>query len=230
MKVSTRLWIGGALLAVGLGVAGLGLLAGQSDVRQVADVVAAPAAHTHGHYTLLGVPEPPLVPVTSATGMQLERNDQAPDETVYVTAWDAGGQTYHSTHRLRATSNETSHATHFWFRNETRLAGHNELALPLIQSSWDLPGTAFAVRGFQSGAVEPPQVWALYEGPFKDPLQPKPSQFVGQLMANLPTTTATPLPDGALVYHVESYTAGCSSKFIPPEEKNRLGAEYNGTV
>ncbi|MHB8632617.1 MAG: hypothetical protein ACYDBQ_01435 [Thermoplasmatota archaeon] len=223
MKVGTRLAIGAVLVASGVAMAGAALWGKGSDVRQVADVLAAPADHVHGRWTLLGVPEPPQVPVTTASGPSLVENGVAVTTTTTVTAWTRGGITYHSTHILNATPDATG--THFSFRNETRVAGHPQLAFPPVVASWEMPGRAFGVRGFQVDSSTPPAVWAVYAGPFKEPLQPKPSQFVGHLAG---TVGGQPLPDGALVYLVESYTAGCSSKFIPPAEQARLA--QNGTM
>lgn len=223
MKPGTRIAIGAVLVATGVFVASLGWFADDVQVRQVPQILAAPAAHAAGAYTLVGVPQPAEVPVTSQQGVHMVPNPEHPDAAVQVVAWQSAGRTYHSTLEIRAA--QEGRETRFTLTNTTREPGNPQPAWPATQSAWRMPGTAFPVRGFQAGAAAPPVIWAVYDGPFKDPLQPKPSQFVGHVA----TTDAAgqPLPAGAIVYRVDSYTAGCSSKFIPPEEQERL-AQANG--
>lgn len=232
MRTSTRLMIGGVLLATGIAVAALAFMGGEDDVRQVADVLAAPQQHTSGTYTLLGVPEPPLVPVQTASGQQLKGNPDAVTVTTSVVAWQRNGQTVHSTLRLEATqgtnaSAEDGASTRFHYSNHTRFPGQTEDVLPPVESTWSSDGHVFGVRGFTTG-VAPPSLWVVYDGALKDPLQPKPSQFVGHLATTTPD--GRPLPEGAYIFLAHSYTAGCSSKFVPPEEQARLEAKYNGPV
>ncbi|HEX2067023.1 MAG TPA: hypothetical protein VHI93_09450, partial [Candidatus Thermoplasmatota archaeon] len=85
-------------------------------------------------------------------------------------------------------------------------------------------GEAFPVAAFTDG--EHQRVWAWYDRAPGSPLQPKPSQFHGHLLTHLPDGTV--LPAGALVYRVESYTAGCSSKFLPPELQDKYGDAATG--
>ena len=54
-------------------------------------------------------------------------------------------------------------------------------------------------------------------------MQPKPSQLTGHLASTLPD--GSPVPDGVLVYEVKEYKAGCSSKFLPPQEKAKREAD-----
>lgn len=220
MRLSTRFWIGGALLLTGLSVATLAMLGGGSDVRQVADVLAAPGAHVRGSYTLVGVPEPAQVPVSAG----MAPNPDATNETTTVAVWARGTTTYHSALHLHAESCGVT-CTRFTFTNATRVAGRDALAWPAATTNWTVQGHVFPVRGFQSGSTVPPTIWAVYTGAVKDPLQPKPSQFTGRLATAAPD--GTPLPPGAYVFQVDSYVAGCSSKFIPPEEQQRLKAEGN---
>ena len=217
MKGRTRLLIGLALVVLGLGVAALGLFQDESDVRYVEDLVERPAAHTRGDYTLMGIPQPIQVPLAGGTGTVLEDNPEWENETRTVVAWSRGGVTYHSTHILSAEPGDLG--SRFTFRNETRAAGQAELAFAAQQAEWTVPGRAFTVQAFDDGDGDTPRVWAVYAGPLKQPMQPKPSQFTGHVLARLPDGTA--LPDGAVLYQVEEFTAGCSSKFLPPEERER---------
>jgi hypothetical protein len=215
MKGRTRLLIGLSLVALGLGVAAMGLFEDGSDVRYVEDMVERPAAHMHGEYTLMGIPQPIQVPLTGGTGTQLEDNPGWVNETRTVAAWTRGGTTYHSTHILSAEPGTLT--SRFTFRNETRVAGDDALAFPAEETAWDAAGRAFTVQAFDDGDGDTPRVWAFYAGPLKQAMQPKPSQFTGHVLARLPD--GTPLPDRAVLYQVEEFTAGCSSKFLPPEEK-----------
>lgn len=221
MNRRTRLLIGAALLALGAGLAALALAGEDADVRYVEDLLENPASHGHGTYTLLGIPQPPLVPRTGPSGTLLEPNPEYAGETVTVTAWTQDGVLYHSTHTLRA--EETGGTSAWTYRNETRRAGSPEPAAPPETASWTLPGVAFPVQAFDDGDGATPRVWALYAGVLQNPLQPKPSQFEGRLLTALPD--GTPLPDGALLYQVDDggITAGCSSKFLPPETERKYG-------
>ncbi len=222
MKRRTQLIIGFAVVALGIMVLSLARFGGEDQVRQVQEVVADPARHDEGTYTMLGVPQPPEIPLTGDAGVVLRPNPGFENATVQVTAWQKDGITYHSARTL-AVAYEEGGVTHWSFRNETRLPGHPDLAFPTVEIEWDLAGlAAFPVQGFDDGTQPLPRVWAVYGGVSNEPMQPKPSQFTGRLLRELPD--GTPLPDGALVFEVDEYTAGCSSKFLPPEEKERIAA------
>ncbi|HLF17013.1 MAG TPA: hypothetical protein VI796_06260 [Candidatus Thermoplasmatota archaeon] len=219
MNSKSRLLIGVAILALGVGVAALALLDRDQDVRLVQEVLADPAAHTRGTYVLVGVPQPREVPVAGDGGTRLVGNPDYVEATSVVSAWSRDGVLYHSTHTLRA---EPAGGSTVWhFTNETRAAGSPDAAFPIVEATWSTPGTAFPVQGFQGSGGEPPWLWAVYDGTLKSPLQPKPSQFEGRLLSTLPD--GTPLPDGALLYGVEpgGITMGCSSKFLPPEDREK---------
>lgn len=220
MNARTRLAIGAALLAVGAATFWVAATQGQADVRQVADVVAAPAAHLSGAFTLVGVPQPDAVPVTTPQGVRLEANPEWSNETRRTVTWTAGdGTRLYSAHTLGATAGPDG-ALVWSFRNETRrLPTDTQLALPPVTAQWTLGrgGQAFPVDGFGTEGV--PRIWAFYDRAPDHPMQPKPSQFKGHLLAALPDGSA--LPEGALVWVVEEYTAGCSSKFLPPEAQEK---------
>lgn len=225
MNGRTQLLIGLAVVLLGIGVVALAFVGGEDKVRRVEDLVAEPAAHEHGTYTLLGVPQPETIPLTGAEGVVQAPNPAWTDTTTTTVRWPAdpaAPQHYYSTRTL--TVEQDGDAVHWTWRNETRrLPTDATLAFPPGNATWTTTGArAFTVQAFDDGDGDTPRVWALYGGPLKDPMQPKPSQFTGRLAATLPD--GTPVPDGVLVYQVDEYKAGCSSKFLPPQEKARREA------
>lgn len=220
MNGRTQLLIGLAVVLLGLGVVALAFLEDEASVRRVEDLIAEPGKHDSGSYVLLGVPQPPEVPLTGSTGVVLAPNPHWSNTTSSTVSWTQGESTYYSTRTVTVdVAGET--ATWTW-RNETRrLPSDPQLAFPAEERTWTTAGArAFTVQAFDDGDGDTPRVWALYGGPLKDPMQPKPSQFTGRLATTLPD--GSPVPDGALIYEVDEYKAGCSSKFLPPEEKARL--------
>jgi hypothetical protein len=220
MRLRTQLLAAAAVIALGAGTLLLASTQGEASVRFVEQVTANPAAHTHGSYTLMGIPEPMQVPVTGPNGTQLVQNPDYRNQTRATSVWQRGGQVYYSTHTLEVRPD--AQGLLWVFRNETRhLPTDAQLALPAATAQWRLGGTGqvFPVAAFQDPDHQ--RVWAWYDRATENPLQPKPSQFQGHLMTRLPD--GTPLPAGALVYQVDSYTAGCSSKFLPPELQAKYG-------
>jgi len=215
MNGRTRLIIGVTLVATGLGVAALAFTSGDAAVRYVEDLIADPGAHQTGSFVLMGVPQPRDVPV----GDGMATNSAYANSTVSVTAWSRDGVHYHSTHTL--TAEPEAGGVRWTHLNETRRAGSPDVAFPSESTSWTLGSLAFPVDAFDDGDGHTPRVWAVYDGVLKNPLQPKPSQFKGHLLTQLPD--GSPVPDGALLYAVEpgGITMGCSSKFLPEEEKAR---------
>jgi hypothetical protein len=222
MQRRTQVLIGLAVVALGIGAWALGLASGQSSVHRVEDVVAAPAQFDSGSHVLLGVPQPSEVPVSAQEGTVLRPNDQWSNTTSSTVHWtDAQGNGWYSTRTVTITA--AADATHWSYRNETRrLPADPAPALPPVTMEWTTPATtrAFAIEAFHDATTDTPRIWGLYSGLLKDPMQPKPSQFTGHLLATLPDGRA--VPDGAYLYDVQEYKAGCSSKFLPPEEKQRL--------
>lgn len=226
MNRRTRILIGAAILALGGATLWLASTQAPADVKQVGDVLADPARHMHGSYTLVGVPEPESIPVTASQGVVLQDNPDWQNETRTTTTWSRDGTQYFSSHMLRVTP-QADGALQWHFRNETRRTPADaSLAFPAIEATWTdgTAGQAFPVEAFASGPGGHARLWALYGKATEHPLQPKPSQFKGHLLATLPG--GAPVPDGALVWVVEEYTAGCSSKFLPPETQ----AKYNVTA
>ncbi|HUR60979.1 MAG TPA: hypothetical protein VM286_01265 [Candidatus Thermoplasmatota archaeon] len=222
MRLRTQLLAAGAILALGAGTLWLAASSAEADVRFVEQVTADPASHTRGTYTLMGIPEPAQVPVTGPNGTQLVPNPEFRNLTRTTSVWQRAGQVYYSTHTLGVRGD--AFGTLWWFRNETRRSPTDQApAFPVVTAEWHLgaAGQVFPVAAFTD--PEHQRVWAWYDRGTDSPLQPKPSQFTGRLLSILPD--GTPLPAGALVYKVEQYTAGCSSKFLPPELQARYGNE-----
>ncbi|MFO1535053.1 MAG: hypothetical protein ABR586_05265 [Thermoplasmatota archaeon] len=222
MLLRTQLMAAAAVVAVGAGTLFLASTQGEASVRFVEQVTADPAAHTRGSYTLMGIPEPAQVPVTGPNGTQLVPNPDHRGFTRTTAMWRSGGQPYYSTHTLEVHAD--SEGTLWSFRNETRrLPTDAQLVMPALTAEWRLgaAGQVFPVAAFQDPDHQ--RVWAWYDRAPETPLQPKPSQFQGRLLTHLPD--GTPLPAGAIIYQVESYTAGCSSKFLPPELQAKYGNE-----
>ena len=227
MQRRTQLLIGLAVVALGVGAWALGLAEGEGNVRRVEEVVAEPGRYGSGSTVLLGVPQPELVPVAAAEGTVLRSNPGWSNSTATTVRWtDAGGATWYSTRSL--TVEDANGLTHWVYRNETRaLPSDPEPAMAPVTVEWTTSGgRVFAIEAFHDATQDTPRIWGLYGGVLKDPMQPKPSQFTGHLLTRLPD--GRPMPDGAFVYGVEEFKAGCSSKFLPPEEKERL--DRSGTL
>ena len=224
MNRRTQVLIGLSLVALGVGAWALSLAQGEASVRRVEDVVAAPERFAGGEHVLLGVPQPARVPVSATEGTVLQDNPGWSNSTSSTVRWtDAAGNAWYST---RTVSVALSDDGALWtYRNETRRLPADpapDPAFPPVTAQWTTPGSAraFAIEAFHDATSDTPRIWGLYGGPLKDPMQPKPSQFTGRLLATLPD--GRPVPDGAFLYDVQEFKAGCSSKFLPPEEKERL--------
>ena len=221
MNGRTQLLIGLAVVLLGAGIAALAFVDDEASVRTVEELLADPAAHTAGSRTLLAVPQPELV--RPAGQDHFVANEGWSNVTVTTTAWPArpapGEPRYFSTVTVSVAT--VDGAVRWSWSNETRLQPTDPtLAFPRQAGNWTMGTRAFALQAFDDGDGDTPRVWGVYDGPLKEPIQPKPSQFQGRLLARLPD--GSPMPQGVLVYHVDEFTAGCSSKFLPPEEKARL--------
>ncbi len=225
MNGRTRALVGASILALGAATFWLAASQAQADVRQVGEVILDPDSHMQGHFTMVGVPQAETIPITAPQGVVLTANPAWRNETRTTTSWTQDGTKFYSLHILRVAA--TPQGLEWTFRNETRRTpADTNLAFAPIEESWvsGAAGQAFPIEAFASGPGGPARIWALYGKATEHALQPKPSQFKGHLLATLPN--GAPVPDGVLVWIVEEYTAGCSSKFIPPEAQ----AKYNVTA
>lgn len=220
MNGRTRLLIGFAVIALGLGLVALAFYEDDAAVRRVEDLLADPDGHDTGSFVLLGVPQPPQVPVTGSAGVTLQANADWTNLTSSTTLWDRQGTQVYSTRTLQVIV-QGDQATWTYTNTTRRLPTDPDPLEPPVTQTWQTQAArAFTVQAFDDGDGDTPRVWALYDGPLKDPMQPKPSQLTGRLATTLPD--GSPLPDGAYVWLVSDFKAGCSSKFLPPEEKARL--------
>jgi hypothetical protein len=226
VNARTRWLVGACLLGVGALTYGLAASQSQADVRYVQDVVADPAAHAASSFTLMGVPEPQQVPLTGPAGTYLAPNPEWANATRTTTRWSGPDGPYYSTLTLSVRTQPDG--TVLWLlQNETRRSPADpEPAWLPTETRWTggQAGTVFAVEAFEAGPGGAARIWAYYGKAPEHPLQPKPSQFRGHLMTAMPD--GTPVPAGALIWQVDEYTAGCSSKFLPPAAREK----YNVTA
>lgn len=195
---------------VGLGVVGLGVTAlafgllSQEDAvfRHVDEVLADPAAHAKSEFTLIGTP--------------IQGNS-----TTRTVMWSDAGSPRQSTLTLTVAGPGRDGISHWRLENETRVPGSTGGAAPPILhvSEWNLSGphAVFLIQGFAEHNETPADVWAVYRQNLPEPLQPKPSQFTGHFWTRL--ATGQSVPADALVWDVRTYTVGCSSKFLPPQDQ-----------
>ncbi len=230
MRLRTQLIIGLTVVLLGVGVLSLGLVEQESNVRQVVDVLAAPDAHDAGDYVLVGIPQPEQLTSFGNGGEAVaqEPNPRHSNTTVHHTTWTAGDGTPRvATHTLTVTGPDADGTTHWSLRNETRQPGVGLVADP-TWSHWTVEGPHIVVliEGFPDEAGVSPALFGVYHGVLRDPLQPKPSQFEGRLATH---AGGVALPDGAVVFEVDEYTAGCSSKFIPEDHREEYADDAEGT-
>ena len=223
MQRRTQVIIGVSLVLLGVGAWALSLAEGEAQVRRVEDLVAAPAKYGSGEHVLLGVPQPLQVPVSAQQGTVLQENPAWSNRTATTIRWtNEDGETYYSTRTVTIEPSADGATTHWTFRNETRrLPSDPTPVWETTTFEWTTTGSrVFAIEAFHDATTDTPRIWGVYDGTLKDPMQAKPSQFTGRLLATLPD--GRPVPDGAFLYDVSEFKAGCSSKFLPPEEKQRL--------
>ena len=209
MNRGTQAVIGATVILLGVGFVALGAFEDEQTVRHVDEVLADPAAHSAGAFTLIGIPQPETLKQQDGPAP----NPQRGNETRWLDAWSDGGVVMHSTHTTRVFVEPERSVWHH--TNRTQVAGQPNTAT-WTNSTWtiDGPHTVFFIDGFIDANGETPSLWGVYEGTLRDAVQPKPSQFQGRITTHWEGTV---LPDGALLYHVTEFTAGCSSKFLPDE-------------
>ncbi len=221
MNIRTQLIIGAVVVALGVGVVMLGFVDQDSNVRQVHELLSSPDDHAKGTYTLVGIPQPEILTTFASGGDTVERVNAAFQNTTTRTiAWNQGDTRYFSTLSLTVAGPDENGTSHWSLQNRTTLPGSLDEALPTTWSNWTLTGPhkLFLIQGFVDENGDTPIVFGVYQGVLREPLQPKPSQFEGRLATALPD--GTPLPSGAMLFWVDEYTAGCSSKFIPEEQRD----------
>ncbi len=225
MNLRTQAIIGAVVIALGVGVVALGFVDQDANVRQVSEVLANPSAHASGTYTLVGIPQPKILTTFANGGSTVEQANAAyQNHTTRTTSWNEGETRYFSTHTLTVQGPGPDGTSHWSLQNRTTLPGSLEPAKPTTWTNWTLEGPhkVFLIQGFPDENGDSPLLFGVYKGVLREPLQPKPSQFEGRIATTLPS--GADLPAGALVFMVEEYTAGCSSKFIPEEHRE----EYAG--
>lgn len=231
MNRRTQAIIGVTVVLLGAGVVALGFLDDEATVRYVADIIEDPNGHASGKYTLLGVPQPRELAVIGSDGAgATQDNPSFVNETTRVVGWHRGGTLFVSTLTVTVEGPDAAGVSHWSVRNETREAGRPALVGPATQHNWTITGPhlVFLIEGFIDSNGDTPAVFGVYRGTLREPMQPKPSQFQGHVMTSLPD--GSPVPGDALVYWVEEYTAGCSSKFLPPEAREEYSDKHNETV
>ncbi len=232
MNRRTQAIIGLTVVLLGVGVVALGFLDDEATVRYVEDLLRDPAAHAAGSYTVLGVPQPQQLTVTASDGASVvEVNPSFTNTTVNAVGWQLDGKLMVSTHTLSVLGPDPVTGVSQWsFRNETREAGRAAIIGEPREATWTMTGPhmVFLIEGFVNDNGEIPAVFGVYHGSLREPMQPKPSQFQGHLLTEL--ADGTPLPDGTLLFGVQEYTAGCSSKFLPPEAREEYEEKHDDTV
>jgi hypothetical protein len=213
VKLSTRLIIGATVIALGIGMIGLGFLEQESNILQVHELLADPPAHSVGSWTLIGMPQPELL--ASVAGGAGQANPAYNESLQHVIRWEGAAGTHISSITTTVRGPDDAGISYWHLENRTRIPG-SAAAATTTNASWQItaPHVVFQIHGFMEGGA-PPVIWGVYEGVLTTPLQPKPSQFVGKLSHTGPG--AIVMPGEAVVYMVEEYTAGCSSKFLPPD-------------
>lgn len=185
-------------IAVGLGTVAVAMLVDEdARFRQVEDLLADPAGHREGTFTIIGVPEASL--------------DDA--STRRVAVWMEGGDAWQSEVVVRAAGPDATGVTRWTSENRTRSPGAAAPETAPTVLAWNVAGahTAFRIHAFSGEGA----VWAIYKGVIPEPLEPKPSQFDGRLARALPDGRA--VPTDVLVFEVDDYKIGCSSKLVPAD-------------
>lgn len=216
--------IGATLALLGVGAVALGYAEDESTVRYVADIMDDPAAHQRGTYTLLAIPQPH----TLNPGTDQERpNPDRPDHTTHTTMETIDGRPTQVTYTLTVAGPDDDGISHWSLQKTLRVPGTTDVETP-PPTNWtvDGPHHVFLIQGFPDAQGDAPVLWGVYDGDLRDPLQPKPSQFTGHLATTLPGGEA--VPEGARVYEVAEYTAGCSSKFLPDDVAEEYDQDGDG--
>lgn len=152
-------------------------------------------------------------PVAHETGTYTLLGVPQPDAT--STLYQTKDGTVLTSYETELVSHENGEAL---FRiTKTERNTNEELPFAVSNQTWTAQAEhVFVVEGFGGEGT----LWALYDGVLPEELRPKPSQLEGALRADA--------PDGSLMYQVDKLTVGCSSKFIPEENRDEFDADGDG--
>lgn len=211
MDRRTQTIIAGTIVLLGIGVVGLGFIEGETGVRYVAQMHEDPWTHMEGSFTLIGEVQPRILPGGNGTAN--------PDWKPAIT-WShreaIEGTVYLHTNELRAVQQNDGSiqwTLSSWSQRTDRSAPEAD---PVVQE-WTSEGTLFQVKDFESGQ----SLWAVTQT-LPGELFVKPSQMEGRIIAS------PAVPEGALVFEVDSMTQQCSSKFIPEDLRDKYDPDGNG--
>ncbi len=211
MNRRTQAIIAGAIVLLGVGVVALGFIEEESGVRYVAQLHEDPAAHASGSYTLIGEVHPRILP---------DRNGSVNPDWQEAIAWSTrdvrDGVAYIHTNELAAEQQEDgtiAWTLTSWSQRTDRSAPEGDG----VVLQWESEGILFQVKDFETGQ----RIWAVAQT-VPGELFVKPSQMEGRTLAPLD------VPEGALIFEVESMAQQCSSKFVPEELRDEYDPDGNG--
>ncbi len=212
MNRRTRAIIAATVIAIGFGVVALGFVQEESSVRYVGELYSRGETLQSGSYTLMGIPQPALLPDGSSNPdyddpMGGARSWIGDDGTEYIT-WS------------EITVNETAPGQWTFSIHERTSTRSSQTVLDETTTKWTLQGDyrVFQVEDFETGQT----AWAAFGGVLNGDIQPKPSQLQGHLDPTTPSALKLWLvePDG--------FTVGCSSKFLPDELQEEYDTDGDG--
>lgn len=213
MNRRTRAIIAATLVLIGLGVVALGFLEDESSVRYVGELYSRGETMHDGSFTLLGIPQPAMLPDGG-------KNPEYQEPMGGARSWtDADGTQYIT--QFAITANQT--APDQWTFSITEWTSTSGSVAPRGAGEtfqWVLEGDyqVFQVQDFETGQ----RAWAAFGGVLNGDIQPKPSQLQGHLEGGA--------PEGLKLWLVEpdGYTVGCSSKFLPDDIREDYDADGDG--
>lgn len=211
MDRRTQAIIAGTIVLLGLGVVALGFIEEESGVRYVADMHEDPSGHAAGTYTLIGEVQPRLLPDGNGT-----ENPAWQDTISWVMRDVRDGVSYLHTNELAAIQQDDGTidwTLSSWSQRTDRSAPEGD---PVVHQ-WSSEGILFQVRDFETGQ----HVWAVAQT-VPGELFVKPSQMEGRLLGTLD------VPEGALIFEVDSMAQQCSSKFVPEDLRDEYDKDGDG--
>lgn len=212
MNQRTLMILVGIVLVLGAGFYALGAIEQESQVRTVAEIQHSPDAHFDGSYVLVGFPEAASQRIVTDDGsVESQENALYRNQSVYAETWTLDGMFVISTITTSVAGQEDG-AHHWVLQNVTRNIDTDEIVLER-SSEWTTPATeiVFQIRAFEDVDNQQP-IWATYDGILPEGVTPRPSQLTGSFRSDLDVD--------AQVWGVEIYTVGCSSKFLPEDQRH----------